>query len=105
MTRGRCPALRANAVGLTATTTSGWYAMEGIMKRFEFWIIISLLTLIVLLLAHLAAAETQVRGNTHSVSVWRNHHVLAASTDGYTCYGTSGDVACHGAVPRPTYRE
>ena len=50
-------------------------------------------------------AVTLVRGNLHSVSLWRGAHVVAASTDGWLCYDDGDRIACHRAIPKPTYKE
>ena len=50
-------------------------------------------------------SRTLIRGNTHSVSLWRGTHVVAASTDGWVCYDDGDSVACHRAIPKPTYKE
>ena len=50
-------------------------------------------------------AVTLVRGNLHSTSIWRNHHVVAASIDGYVCFDDGDRIACHRSIPKPTYKE
>ena len=53
----------------------------------------------------LGYCRTKVEGNTRGTAVWRKGYVIAAFTDGWLCYGTANNIACHRAIPKPTYKE
>jgi hypothetical protein len=74
------------------------------MKQF---ITTALLLLNILLIARLASAKTQVRGNAHLALIQRNGSFLGVYTDGWVCYHRPNEIAvvCTRAIPKPTYKE
>ena len=60
---------------------------------------------ILIILGAFAHCQTRVRQFPDKVILRRGNFIVAATTDGYLCYGTRTPLAvsCHRAVPEVTY--
>ena len=78
-----------------------WYTSDNasLNPRF-FWAFLLIVILLVVVTGH---CQTRVRQLPDKVILRRGNFIIAATTDGYLCYGTRTPLAasCHRAVPLP----
>ena len=78
-----------------------WYTSDNasLNPRF-FWAFLLIVILLVVVTGH---CQTRVRQFPDKVILRRGNFIIAATTDGYLCYGTRTPLAasCHRAVIQP----